>query len=61
MDADSEAAFRKHRTAWKFFEAQPPSYRRRMAYLITSAKRPETRARRLKLLIEFSEKGERRP
>ncbi|HET7339279.1 MAG TPA: YdeI/OmpD-associated family protein [Candidatus Dormibacteraeota bacterium] len=61
LDAETEAEFRRHPAAWKFFEAQPPSYRRRMAYLVTSAKRPETRARRLKLLIEFSQKGERRP
>jgi uncharacterized protein YdeI (YjbR/CyaY-like superfamily) len=61
LDAESEAEFRRHRSAWKFFEAQPPSYRRLAAYRVTSAKRPETRARRLRALIESSEKGERQP
>ena len=61
LDAESEAAFRKHRAAWKFFEAQPPSYRRWAAYRVTSAKREETRKRRLSELIEYSAKGERLP
>lgn len=59
LDAKSEAEFRRHPEAWKFFAAQPPSYRRVSAYRVTSAKRPETRARRLKALIEASQKGER--
>jgi uncharacterized protein YdeI (YjbR/CyaY-like superfamily) len=61
LDADSEAAFKKHKAAWKFFEAQPPSYRRWAAYGVTSPKRDETRKRRLSLLIEHSAKGERLP
>ena len=61
LDAESEAAFRKHGDAWKFFEAQPPSYRRWAAYRVMSAKRSETRERRLNALIEFSRKGERMP
>jgi len=56
-DADSEAEFRRHPSAWKFFEAQPPSYRRTAAYWVTSAKRAETRARRLSVLIESSRKS----
>ncbi|HKC18522.1 MAG TPA: bacteriocin-protection protein, partial [Candidatus Dormibacteraeota bacterium] len=31
LDAESEATFRKHEAAWKFFETQPPSYRRTAA------------------------------
>jgi uncharacterized protein YdeI (YjbR/CyaY-like superfamily) len=61
LDAQSEAVFRRHPTAWEFFETQPPSYRRTAAYWVTSAKRPETRARRLNVLIESSRKGERIP
>lgn len=41
--------------AWRFFEAQPPWYRRSAAFWVTSARRPETRERRLALLIESSQ------
>jgi uncharacterized protein YdeI (YjbR/CyaY-like superfamily) len=61
LDAGSEAAFRRHRSAWRFFEGQPPSYRRTAGHWVTSAKRPETRARRLGVLIESSQKNERIP
>ena len=61
LDAASEAEFRKHRAAWSFFEAQAPSYRRTVAYWITSAKQEETKKRRLKSVIKHSQKGERLP
>ena len=61
FDGAHEAVFRKHRTAWKFFESQPPSYRRTAAFWVMSAKQEETRARRLEKLIEHSKKGERVP
>ena len=44
--------------AWRFFEAQPPWYRRTCAFWVMSAKRPETRARRLQVLIASSAKQE---
>ena len=59
FDAAYERAFRKNKAAWKFFEAQPPYYRRVVTFYVTSAKKPETRARRLARVIESSEKGER--
>ena len=46
--------FRARRAAWDFFAAQPPGYRRACAHWVTSAKRPETRNRRLATLIEDS-------
>ena len=46
--------FRAQRAAWDFFAAQPPGYRRACAHWVTSAKRPETRSRRLATLIEDS-------
>ena len=61
LDAASEAAFRKHKGAWKFFEAQAPSYRRTAFYWVMSAKREETKTRRLEKLIEHSRNGERVP
>jgi uncharacterized protein YdeI (YjbR/CyaY-like superfamily) len=41
------ARFKRHKAAWAFFEARPPSYRKRMLHVVTSAKKPETRAARL--------------
>ncbi len=61
LDETREAAFRKHRAAWKFFEAQAPWYRRTAAFWVMSAKRDETRDRRLRTLIECSAAGERIP
>src|SRR5439155_4435705 len=61
FDGAAEAAFRRSKAAWKFFEAQAPSYRRTAAYWVMSAKRDETRERRLRTLIEQSRNGERLP
>ncbi|HEX7048787.1 MAG TPA: YdeI/OmpD-associated family protein [Longimicrobiales bacterium] len=54
-----EAEFRANAKAWAFFEAQPPSYRRTATWWVISAKREETRRRRLATLIRDSEAGER--
>jgi uncharacterized protein YdeI (YjbR/CyaY-like superfamily) len=61
LDAEREAAFRKSKAAWSFFESQAPWYRRTAAYWVMSAKRDETRDRRLSVLIECSKKRERIP
>jgi uncharacterized protein YdeI (YjbR/CyaY-like superfamily) len=45
--------------AWAFFESQPAYYRRLATWWVTSAKRQETRDRRLATLIEDSAKGRR--
>jgi uncharacterized protein YdeI (YjbR/CyaY-like superfamily) len=54
-----EKKFRANRKAWEYFNAQAPSYRRVAIYWIMSAKREETRTRRLALLIEDSAAGRR--
>jgi len=51
--------FEANPRAWAFFSAQPPSYRRLMTFWVVSAKREETRARRLAALIEDSAAGRR--
>lgn len=61
LDEASEKEFRMHRTAWRFFDAQAPSYKRTAAYWILSARQEQTRKRRLTLLIEHSQNGERLP
>ena len=45
---------RKNPVAWKFFQAQPPSYRKAANWWVLSAKREETRLRRLDKLIDDS-------
>lgn len=61
FDAAREAEFRKHKLAWAFFEAQPPSYRKTAAFWVMSAKRDETQERRLMALIERSRNHQRLP
>ena len=43
--------------AWEFFSRLAPSYKRDSIWWIMSAKREETRLKRLNILIESSEKG----
>ncbi|MDX6698290.1 MAG: hypothetical protein QOE65_1687 [Solirubrobacteraceae bacterium] len=57
LPAAAEKRLRGDRRAWEFWSAQPPSYRRTAAHWVTSAKRPETRERRLSQLIEDSRAG----
>src|SRR5215471_6376356 len=53
--------FKKKRPAWTFFESQPPGYQKTVSWWIVSAKREETRLKRLRRLIEFSSRGRRIP
>ena len=59
LSAEDEKKFRANRNAWEFFNAQPPGYRRVSIYWVTSAKKEETRARRLAMLIEDSANSRR--
>jgi uncharacterized protein YdeI (YjbR/CyaY-like superfamily) len=54
-----ERTFRASKQAWAWFQAQPPGYRSTALYWVMSAKKPETRERRLATLIEDSANGER--
>jgi uncharacterized protein YdeI (YjbR/CyaY-like superfamily) len=58
LDLDQERCLRADERARAYFEAQPPSYRRAAIHWVTSAKKPETRERRLAQLIECSAAGE---
>jgi uncharacterized protein YdeI (YjbR/CyaY-like superfamily) len=55
---DETARVRANAAAWADWEHRAPSYKRTVTYWITSAKKPETRARRLAALIEASAAGE---
>lgn len=57
LSAAEEKAFRANKTAWANFSAMPPSYRHPATWWVVSAKRDETRARRLATLIADSEQG----
>ena len=56
---DLERRFRTAKGAWTHFNAQPPGYRRLAIWWVSSAKREETRLRRLSQLIEVSGHGMR--
>jgi len=57
LDDAYERELRASRKAWAFFETQPPWYRRTATFWITSAKKEETRRKRLRTLIEDSAAG----
>lgn len=59
LDAAALRQFKANKTAWDFFQAQPPGYRRLMIWRICSAKKDETKKRRLVQLIEISAKQKR--
>ncbi len=50
---------RKNRKAWRFFQEQPASYRKAIAWWVVSAKQEETRQKRLRKLATASARGER--
>lgn len=51
--------FKKNKAAWEFFQKQPPSHRRTCVWWVISAKKEETRLKRLESLIKDS--AQRRP
>jgi len=53
--------FKKNKTAWAFFQAQPPGYQKITGWWVVSAKLEETRLKRLTKLIEESAEGRRIP
>ena len=54
LEPEQERRFRANAQAWAWFQAQAPSYRRTATYWVISAKRAETRERRLERLISDS-------
>ena len=59
FDSSQEKQFKADAGAWAFFSAQPPGYRRTATYWVVSAKRADTRQRRLERLIAESAAGRR--
>lgn len=54
-----QSIFRANNKAWTFFNAQPPGYRKLVIAWVMSAKKGETRTRRLAHVIERSANGHR--
>ena len=59
LAAADEKQFKSDITAWEFFQRQPPGYQRLAIWWMVSAKKPETRARRLSHLIAESRNARR--
>ena len=59
LAAADEKQFKSDKTAWEFFQRQPPGYQRLAIWWMVSAKKPETRARRLSHLIAESRNARR--
>ena len=57
FEEGQETRFRTRKAAWKFFSAQANWYRKTATWWVISAKRQETREKRLAALIEHSEEG----
>jgi hypothetical protein len=57
LPAEYEKKLRKNPAAWKTFQARPPGYRRTLTWWVVSAKKEETRLKRLDQLIEVSARG----
>src|SRR2546423_7360934 len=57
LDPAAERSFRANKKAWTFFQAQAPGYRQAATWWVISAKREETRKKRLTTLIADSALG----
>jgi uncharacterized protein YdeI (YjbR/CyaY-like superfamily) len=54
LDDSRLRTFRRNESAWTYFEAQPPGYRKKATWWVMSAKRNETKDRRLAKIIRAS-------
>lgn len=59
LDPEQEREFRARAAAWTFFQEQPAGYRQTATYWVVTAKREETRRKRLATLIDDSAGGRR--
>ena len=59
LSAAELAGLKRNRAAWAFYQKLPPGYRRKVNWLIISAKRPATRTKRFQALITACAEGRR--
>jgi uncharacterized protein YdeI (YjbR/CyaY-like superfamily) len=57
LTGEQEAEFQANPAAWEWFQGAAPSYRKAAIFWVTSAKREETKAKRLRQLIDDSAAG----
>ena len=57
LTEEQQAEFQANQAAWEWFNAAAPSYRKAAIFWVASAKREETRAKRLRQLIDDSAAG----
>ncbi len=57
LDETKERLFRANQKAWRYFQEQPNWYRKTALWWVMSAKREETRSKRLSQLIADSGQG----
>jgi len=57
LEEPYNSLLRQNQAAWGFLQAQSPSYKKAVSWWIISAKKEETRSRRLEKLIEYSSRG----
>jgi uncharacterized protein YdeI (YjbR/CyaY-like superfamily) len=58
LPGDYDKRLKKNAAAWKFFHGQTSSYRKAANWWVVSAKKEETRLKRLDKLIEHSAQGQ---
>ncbi len=58
LDEAHQQQFEANQKAWNFFQTQAPWYQRTVTWWVVSAKKEETKLKRLATLIEVSEKGQ---
>ena len=59
MTAYVAKGFKTNRAAWRHFQALAPTYRRNFVVWIHTAKRPETREKRIRESIELLAAGKK--
>ena len=59
LAVEYEQELRKTEGAWEYFQTYPPYLKKTVSYWVMSAKKEETRAARLRRLIDSAARGER--
>ena len=61
LDSEYEQQLKRNKAAWMYFEKLAPSYKKASIHWVMTAKKKETRQRRLGVLIQSCEKQRRIP
>jgi hypothetical protein len=61
LEEPYNSILKRNKAAWNFFHTQPPWYRKTAGWWVVSARREETRLKRLQALIQDSAGGRTLP